>query len=96
MDKKNWNKTFNGQAFDIIDQLSIITDYCFGQTNKLVLWFLMLWLKIGSTLIFLSIHYKHCVPDTMYWGGNYKRFAYADLFVVSQQHICLSLKSCIA
>ena len=43
MDKKNWNKTFKGQAFDIIDQLSIITDYCFGQTNKLVLWFLMLW-----------------------------------------------------
>ena len=43
MDKKNWNKTFKGQAFEIIDQLSIVTGNFFGQMNKLVLWLLMLW-----------------------------------------------------
>ena len=78
MDKKNWNKTFKGQAFEIMDQLSIVTGNFFGQTNKLVLWFLMLWQKIGSTLIFLLIRFKQC--------GNYKHFAHADLFVVLQDH----------
>ena len=33
MDKKNQNKTFKGQAFEIINQFSMVTGNIFGQTK---------------------------------------------------------------